>query len=171
MSKLEQFAKSDTGKLALYASGALTVLMECYETFVLTPKIQKAAGGRTIFDTAFMNTPEQMQEFLDNLTDEGKDLFRNTYLTSDNIYPLVYTTFFSLFLARFTDKTDWRACLPLALMAFDYAENYGSAKMLDTGKAEPAFARFANTMTKAKMLSMLATINLSLLAWWQSRKD
>jgi len=56
-------------------------------------------------------------------------------------------------------------------MVFDYAENYGSAKMLDTGKAEPAFARFANTMTKAKMMSMLATINLSLLAWWQSRKD
>jgi hypothetical protein len=171
MSKLGNFAKSDAGKLALYASGALTVLMECYETFVLTPKIQKAAGDRTIFDTAFMNTPEQMQEFLDNLTDEGRDLFRNTYLKSDNIYPLVYTTFFSLFLARFTDKTDWKACLPLALMVFDYAENYGSAKMLDTGKAEPAFARFANTMTKAKMMSMLATINLSLFAWWQSRKD
>ncbi|MBO7682977.1 MAG: hypothetical protein J6T17_09545, partial [Clostridia bacterium] len=141
------------------------------ETFVLTPKIQKAAGGRTIFDTAFMNTPEQMQEFLDNLTEEGRDLFRNTYLTSDNIYPVVYTTFFTLFLAHFTEKTDWRACLPVALRVFVDFENYGSAKMLDTGRAEPAFARFANTMTKAKMLSMVATINLSLLAWWQSRKD
>ena len=46
MKQLENFAKSDAGKLALYASGALTMLFEGVETFVLIPKVQKEADGK-----------------------------------------------------------------------------------------------------------------------------
>lgn len=55
MKQLENFAKSDAGKLALYASGALTMLFEGVETFVLIPKVQKEADGKMIFDLSFMN--------------------------------------------------------------------------------------------------------------------
>ena len=171
MNKLENFAKSDAGKLALYAGGALTVLMECYETFVLTPKIQKAAGGRTIFDTAFMNTPEQMQEFLDALSDKGADLYLNTLLKTDNVFPLIYSTFFALFLTKFNGKADWKTALPYLMLCFDYTENFCSTKMLKSGEVSKSMALFANTMTKGKMLTMTTILNLMALAWWNSRKD
>ena len=106
MKQLENFAKSDAGKLALYASGALTMLFEGVETFVLIPKVQKEADGKMIFDLSFMNSQEKMQEFLDALTDKGTDLYLNTLLKTDNVFPLIYSTFFALFLTKFGGKAD-----------------------------------------------------------------
>lgn len=170
MNKLEQFAASKTGKQAIFLTGALTGLFECVETFVLIPKVQKQADGKAIFDLSFMNTPEQMQEFLDALTEEGKDLYLNKLLKIDNLFPLIYSSFFSLFLTKFNGKADWKAALPLAMLCFDYTENFFSAKMLKEDTVSQKEAVFANTMTKGKMLTMTAILNLMALAWWKSKK-
>ena len=156
MKQLENFAKSDAGKLALYASGALTMLFEGVETFVLIPKVQKEADGKMIFDLSFMNSQEKMQEFLDALTDKGTDLYRNTLLKTDNVFPLIYSTFFAL---------------PYLMLCFDYTENFCSTKMLKSGEVSKSMALFANTMTKGKMLTMTTILNLMALTWWNSRKD
>ena len=171
MKQLENFAKSDAGKLALYASGALTMLFEGVETFVLIPKVQKEADGKMIFDLSFMNSQEKMQEFLDALTDKGTDLYRNTLLKTDNVFPLIYSTFFALFLTKFGGKTDWKTALPYLMLCFDYTENFCSTKMLKSGEVSKSMALFANTMTKGKMLTMTTILNLMALTWWNSRKD
>ncbi len=158
MKKLENFVKSDAGKLALYASGALTMLFEGVETFVLIPKVQKEADGKMIL-------------FLDALSDKGADLYLNTLLKTDNVFPLIYSTFFALFLTKFNGKADWKTALPYLMLCFDYTENFCSTKMLKSGEVSKSMALFANTMTKGKMLTMTTILNLMALAWWNSRKD
>lgn len=171
MKKLESFALSDNGKVALLVSGALTGLFEGVESFVLIPKMSKEAGGLPFFDNTFKNPPEQMRQFVETLSEEGKDLYRKAYMKSDNIYPLIYSTFFTLFFIRTNGKADWKAALPYVLIAFDYTENLCTAKMVRDGTVTTKFARFAGAVTKTKMITLLATINLLLVDLVKSRKD
>ena len=157
-------------KKALIVSGALTVAFECIETFVLLDKIQKEADGKTAFDSKPMNDQKYMQEFLDALSDEGRELYRGTYLKMDNLYPLIYTSFFMLLLTQLNEKADWKLIVPAITLCFDYGENYCTAKMLETMTVSKGMARFASTCTNCKMLSLTATSALLGLSWWQNRK-
>lgn len=167
--KLERFVESGAGKKALYASGALTVLFEGVETFALLAKIQKEADGLTAFDSKPGNNQEYMQKFLDALSDEGRELYRGTYLKMDNLYPAIYTSFFMLLMAKLNGKADWKLLVPLVTLCFDYGENYGTKKMLETMTVSKGMARFASTCTNMKMLCLVTTFNLLGLSWWQNR--
>ena len=170
MKRFETFALSDAGKMGAYASAALTGVFECVETFALLAKIQREADGNTPFDSKFGNNRDYMQGFLDALSEEGRTLYRGTYLTMDNLYPLVYTSFFVLLLTRLNGKADRKLVVPLLVLCFDYGENYGTKKMLETMTVSKRMARFASTMTNGKMLSLSATAGLLGLSWRQNRK-
>ena len=169
MSKLMSFVESGAGKKALFCSGALTVLFESVETFVLLDKIQKEAGGLTAFDSKPGNDRAYMQAFLDALSEEGRALYAGTYLKMDNLYPCIYTSFFVLLMAKLNGKADWKLLVPLLTLCFDYGENYGTKKMLETMTVSEGMARFASTCTNAKMACLTGTAALLGLSWWQNR--
>lgn len=170
MKKLEGFVESGAGKKALFCSGALTLLFEVVEDLGLLGTIQKEAGGLTPFDSKPGNDREYMQAFLDALSDKGRALYADTYLKSDNVYPLVYTSFFVLLLTKLSGKADFKLLVPLLTLCFDYGENYGTKKMLETMTVSEGMARFASTCTNCKMLTLTGTAALLGLSWWQNRK-
>ena len=170
LEKLSTFAKSDNGKAVFAVSAALASAFELAETFVLIPQVSKEADGKMIFDLSPMNTHKKMSEFLEAISDKGTDLYLNRLLKVDNVFPFVYGTAFTLGMLRWSEKPDWKAALPLALMCFDLTENACSTKMLKDGEVSKPMALFASTMTNCKMTCMTGTLTLLGLQFLKTKK-
>jgi hypothetical protein len=130
-----------------------------------------------ILDIRFGYAPDTLFEIAAGLGERGRQFYALSELTADLIYPLLYSSFFSLLLARliqraFPGRAGWRqlALLPLAALVCDYGENAALATILLGFPGTMPLAPIASLLTTAKWIFggtsilMIAICSLKLLA-------
>ncbi|MCR5041445.1 MAG: hypothetical protein K6C36_05010 [Clostridia bacterium] len=150
---------SDKKKILLWVSGCATAVICLVMNLWLIPAIEKNTGGIRCFDMqSFGYTRETALRFLELIGDDGRSIYLRAQLPLDFIYPVCYTSFFSLLLVRLQKRATPLLALPILLAVSDYAENVCSIIMLRAMTVGEATAAFASACTVAKTALMYATI-------------
>lgn len=159
--------KKNMVKYALIVSGALTLVICTVMNFYLLPLIESTTEGIKAFDmNSFGYSFEQAKRFVSLLDERGLSFYLHVQLPLDFVYPIAYTTFFSLALLKLTKNKKYLLAFPLLLMASDYTENVFSIIMLKTDFVS-SVARTASTVTVIKTALMYITIILVLVFFVQ----
>ena len=129
------------------------------------------SGGPGPIDLLFFYTPAKAYSMVEAYGQYGRIFYRNTELTLDLIYPIIYTLLFGLLLSwlfrrGFSSQSPiqrWNV-LPLGGWLFDLLENLGIVGMLSLYPAQPSALGWATALfTLVKWL--FAGANLLLVSY------
>lgn len=116
-----------------------------------------------ILDSRRWYTPEEVQQFFNDLGDQGA-YYIASELTLDIVYPLTYGLLFAVLLARtWGPRFAWTLLLPLFTVIFDLLENGTIAYLYITSTGAPSqVALLAATFTASKTILYLFSLVLIL---------
>ena len=149
--------------------------LELYFNAIALPKagvkLGASSGGTGPIDLLFFYTPEKVYSMIDAYGEAGRALYRTIELTTDIVYPIVYTLFFSLAITwlfqRGLDKDHKFQRLnivPFGAWLFDLLENLSIVIMLSSYPSQPGIlAWIATVFTMIKWLFAGASIALLII--------
>ena len=126
---------------------------------ITIPKVMSYSGSMKILDMMPMGyTPEYVKSLFITLGENGRFVYLYNQLPVDMVYPLLFGVSSCLVLAYFLNKLEkldgplYYLCLiPLLSGLFDYGENIGIIKMLNTFPDNSAFvAQITNVFSILK---------------------
>ncbi|MBQ6065870.1 MAG: hypothetical protein IJK89_03535 [Clostridia bacterium] len=159
----------------LIATGVLTAAICLIMNMVYIPQIESAAQGLRCFDMRFGYSVEEAREFLNALTQEGRNTYLTRQLPLDCVYPLVYASFFALLFKALYGKKTALVFLPLLLAVADYVENVSVLLMLRHNPVylndiQVTIASYA-TIIKTAMMYLCFILILILLIMYLVRRN
>lgn len=111
------------------------------------------AGGPGPIDLQFFYTPAKAYEMVASYGEYGRAFYRNTELTVDIIYPIVYTLLLSLLITwlfqrglRPGGRAQRLNLVPFGAWLFDLLENIGIVSMLAVYPSTPAVLAWATAI-------------------------
>jgi len=130
-----------------------------------TPEITAAAPDQTIPDMMGLYSPEDVYDFLTEITAEGRESYQFMHLTTDLAFPLVYGLFLVSLLSRLFLALEglprWLPFLGLIPAGFDLAENFTLVFITSRFPAFlPGLTHLAQFFTLAKFLGLAGVVLL-----------
>lgn len=107
------------------------------------------------YDLAYATT------FVNEISDRGRNIYLFVQIPLDFLYPLLLSTFFSLFFYEQTKKRDL-AFLGYATMIFDYMENIFVILILTTSNLSPNIVSIASKATISKGIFYVINYGLTI---------
>lgn len=134
-------------------------------------RLEARSGGIGPIDPLLFYTPEEVYSMIAAYGEAGRTDYRNSELTVDIIYPILYTLFFALSISRLfrlgfgpNSSMHQLNLLPLGGWLFDLLENLGIVWMLSVHPATPAALAWASAVfTLFKWMFAAASIGLILI--------
>jgi hypothetical protein len=158
---IKRYSSGRNVLLFLVGANLLYVLM----LFVTIPQVMAFSGGMKLFDLMPAGYDlEYAKSLLQQLGEEGRNLYLTRQLPVDLFYPLLSAIAYTLLMAwlfkrlNFIDKpVFWLCLIPFMAGLFDYLENISIILMITSyPEVSGLLAHFANAFTVIKsMLSVL----------------
>ena len=174
MKKMISFFTDSIKPVHIIITAALTILMLAVMDIYSLPMIAKAAGGIPAFDLqTFGYSYETATQFLNNLSQSGRNLFLHFQLPLDFAFAFVYTFLFLTLFIRLHPVGSKLCFIPLILFVLDIIENSLSVVLLKADNISTGLVKLASTVTFSKNLfTWLCSliIIVFLILWFKNRK-
>lgn len=133
-------------------------------------RLEAQSGGIGPIDPLLFYTPDEVYSMITAYGEAGRAEYRNSELTVDIIYPVLYTLFFALsiswlFRKAFGPDSSMHGLnvIPFGGWLFDLLENLGIVAMLSVHPATPAALAWASAVfTLLKWMFAVASVALIL---------
>lgn len=136
-------------------------LMLVFALFIvpsLAHKLEASSGGSGPIDMLFSYEPEKVYSIIASYGDESRAAYRQFAMSSDVVYPVVYSIFFGLILTWLfqrsfssDSKLQMLNVVPLGAWLFDWLENINIVTMLSLyPETSPTVAKLASLCTSIK---------------------